>query len=367
MSNKLKLRNGAVAMLLLTSMLFSGCGAQTSDEDSSTEAEGQTQTASQGSGKKELTVYTALQDEENVVYFNAFEQDTGIKINYVRLSAGEMFARVRSEKNNPNATLIYGGNSDYYELAKTEDLLVPYFSPELDNVREDIKDPDGLWSPVTEHAIGFVCNTDWFEEQGLDYPTTWDDLLLDIYKDQVSISHPSTAGTGYTIFMSLVEKWGEDEALTYYQNLKNNVRQFTKTGTAPAMEVALGEAAIGIMYGDDALTIADQGYPMEIVYPEDGTGFEVTGMGILKGSDEAEQENAKAFIDWMLSVRGQEMFIESKSNRPPVNENARAADGVIKISEIELIPHDAQWASENRERLIELFDARVDNPENVKS
>ena len=28
------------------------------------------------------------------------------------------------------------------------------------------------------------------------------------------------------------------------------------------MEVALGEAPVGIMFGDDALTTADQGYPI---------------------------------------------------------------------------------------------------------
>lgn len=357
-----------VAAGLLCSVLLTGCGSQGSSDSA---AQTDTQTGEQGTKSepayKELTVYSAFQDEESVIYFNAFEQDTGIKINFVRLSAGEMFARVRSEKNNPNATLIFGGNGDYYELAKSEDLLEEYVSPELDNVREDVKDADGLWSPVTEHAIGFACNTDWFKTQGLDYPTTWDELLSDSFKDQISISHPATAGTGYTIYMSMVEKLGEEEALTYYAALKNNVRQFTKGGTAPAMEVALGEAAVGIMYGDDALTVADQGYPIEVVYPTDGTGYEVTGMAILKGSPEQEQENAKTFIDWMLSVRGQEMFIESKCNHPPLNENAKAADGTVKLADINLVPHDAVWASANRERLIELFGERIDNPENVKS
>ena len=133
------------------------------------------------------------------------------------------------------------------------------------------------------------------------------------------------------------------------------------------MEVALGEASVGIMYGDDALTVADQGYPIEVVYPQDGTGYEVTGMAILKGAPEKEMENAKAFIDWFISVRGQEMYIESKANRTPLNENAKMADGITKLSEVDLIPHDPAWASENRERLIEVFDQRIDNPENVKS
>ncbi len=174
---------------------------------------------------KELTVYSAYPDEENVIYFAAFEEDTGIKVNYVRLSAGELFARVRSEKNNPNAALILAGNTDYYELAKSEGLFQDYDSKELENVREAIKDPDNQWFPATEHAIGFACNKDWFEQNNLEYPKTWDELLTDTYKDQISISHPSTAGTGYTIFMSMAEKLGEDGAFEYYTKLKDNVRQ----------------------------------------------------------------------------------------------------------------------------------------------
>ncbi len=142
--------------------------------------------------------------------------------------------------------------------------------------------------------------------------------------------------------------------------------KFTKSGAAPGMEVALGEAAVGIMFGDDALTTADQGYPIEVVYPEDGTGYEVTGMAILKGAPEAQLENAKAFVDWMLSVRGQEMYLESNANRTPINEKARAVDGAVQLSEIKLIEHDPVWASENRERLIEEFNTKIDNPDNAK-
>ena len=62
---------------------------------------------------------------------------------------------------------------------------------------------------------------DWFEQNNLEYPKTWDELLTDTYKDQISISHPSTAGTGYTIFMSMAEKLGEDGAFEYYTKLKD--------------------------------------------------------------------------------------------------------------------------------------------------
>ena len=47
-----------------------------------------------------------------------FSKDTGIKVNYLRLSAGEVLARVQAEKNNPQVDAILGGPADIYEAAK---------------------------------------------------------------------------------------------------------------------------------------------------------------------------------------------------------------------------------------------------------
>ena len=90
-----------------------------------------------GSGKKassnKLTVYTAFPETEVINYFNAFEKETGIKIEYVRLSAGEMLTKVEAEKDNPQAALMLGGSTDNYINAVDKGLFEKYQSPELAN------------------------------------------------------------------------------------------------------------------------------------------------------------------------------------------------------------------------------------------
>lgn len=71
----------------------------------------------QASGSNELTVYTAFPEAEVAYYFNAFEEATGIKVNALRLSAGEMLTRVAAEKDNPQAALMFGGSTDNYIAA----------------------------------------------------------------------------------------------------------------------------------------------------------------------------------------------------------------------------------------------------------
>ena len=115
-----------------------------------------------------LTVYTAFPEAEVIYYYNAFEEATGIKINSIRLSAGEMLARVEAEKANPQAALMLGGPSDNYIAAVEKGLLEEYQAADVDKAPEAYRDPTGHWSPIYVGAIGFGCNAEWFADKGLD-------------------------------------------------------------------------------------------------------------------------------------------------------------------------------------------------------
>ena len=113
------------ALLMATVMLLAltACDGGKKEEPAK-EPEKETQEpAAQPSGSKELTVYTAFPEAEVIYYFNKFEEETGIKINYIRLSAGEMLTRVEAEKDNPQATLMFGGSTDNYIAAVDKGLL----------------------------------------------------------------------------------------------------------------------------------------------------------------------------------------------------------------------------------------------------
>lgn len=316
---------------------------------------------------KTLTVYASLPDYELPTYFNAFEQDTGIKVNYVRLSSGEMLARIESEKDNPQASIMYGGSVDNYQAAIQADLLEPYQAANIDEIPENFRDPEGYWTPISTGAIGFCFNNDWFEENGVEKPKTWEDLLKPEFADQISISHPSTAGTGYMILALLVQMMGEDEAFTYLKGLNENVRQWTKSGSAPASECGLGEAAVGITFGQSVIAVQLEGYNVDLAFPEDGTACEIVGVAMIKNGPADEVDNAKAFIDWCASARAQELYIDSQSGRTPVNPNAKAADGLPKLDELNLTEYDFAQAGTDKERLVEKFTAEIDDANNLKS
>jgi iron(III) transport system substrate-binding protein len=314
----------------------------------------------------QLTVYSAMPDGELPVYFNAFEADTGIHVNYVRLSAGEMMARIAAEKNNPQASIMHGGSSDTYVAADKEGLLIPYQSPELANVPKQYHDAGGIWNPIYVGAIAFVCNTEWFAENKLSMPRSWADLTKPEFKGQISMAHPATSGTSYTVLATIIQLFGEEQAWEYLKKLDANVRQYTKAGAAPPQEAALGEAAIAITFSHDGLKPKMEGYPVELVFPSEGTGYEVGGVALIKNGFEQEQDNARRFIDWFMSVRGQELYIDAASNRLPVNVNAKYTEGLVSLDDLPIIKYDAVWAGQNKAAFVNRFNELIENTENLK-
>jgi len=227
-------------------------------------------------------------------------------------------------------------------------------------------DVKGYANPFYVGAIGFACNTDWFKKKGLAYPTSWDDLLKPEFKGQISMAHPSTSGTSYTILATIVQMRGEEATWKYFSALNQNIRQYTKSGTTPPMDVGLGEAAIGITFSHDGLKPAFEGYPVALSFPKDGTGYEIGCMALIKNGPSKETSNGKRFIDWMLSKRGQDLFETSKSFRIPVNSQATPPKGSISVDSLKVIDYDPIWAGQNRNRLIEQFNKVVAAASNLK-
>jgi len=315
---------------------------------------------------KELTIYCALPETEIPTYLDAFKNETGITVNFVRLSAGEIFSKLKVEKNNPQASIWHGGNCDTFIAASKAGLLDPYASPELKNTPDRYKDPDNYWSPVYIGALSFVVDKNWFAERNLAYPASWTDLLKDEFRGEISMAHPGTSGAAYTILATVVQLMGEDQAFEYFKKLNNNIRQYTKAGAAPAKNVALGEAAVGIGFSHDNLKPAGEGYPVALSFPQEGTGYEIGGVALIKNGPAAERKNAEKFIDWCLSKSAQDVYSKNNSYRLPVNTLSAAPPEAVSISELKVIDYDFIWAGDNRTRLIEKFTEAIASKDNLK-
>ncbi|WP_080875750.1 ABC transporter substrate-binding protein [Oceanobacillus timonensis] len=336
-----------VLVLLLVILLLVACGSNDSEG-----ANGEDGT---------LTVYVAFPEEKAIAAINQFEEETGINVDMVRMSSGEVLAKVRAESNNPQADIWYGGPADTFEAAKTENLLHAYESPEAEDIPEEYKDADGYWTGIFVGAVGFATNQEFLDENGLEAPTNWEDLLNPVYKDELVMAHPGSSGAAYVALYSiLLAKDGDEEGFDYLNTLHEQMQQYTTSGAAPGRMVGLNEAGAAIMMGHDIAKHQAEGFDdIVLTFPEEGSGFAVDAVGMIEGAP--NEELAKEFIDWSVGVSGQEVGESVEDFQSVTHPDATAPEGAPDSDDINLIDMDPKEAGERREEIIDRWDNEVNN------
>jgi len=230
-----------------------------------------------------LHMYSALDTAETQLYIPEFEKDTGIKVEWVRLSSGEVLARLRAEAKNPQVSIWFGGPSQDHIAGKKAGISMPY-KPPLDwTLQANAHDLDWQWVGYYFGAIGFGSNADFLKKAGVPAPASWEDLLKPAFKGQVAIAFPYTSGTSYTVLATLVQMMGEDKAFEYWRKLHPSIHHYDKSGSAPVTQAGLGEVGIAVSFSHDIIAKGSaKGYPIAITFPKEGTGFEIGAMSLIK-------------------------------------------------------------------------------------
>lgn len=304
-----------------------------------------------------LVVYCSATNAMCEAETKAFSEKYDVKTSFVRNGSGSTLAKIQAERKNPRADVWYGGTLDPQSQAGEMDLLTPYKSAQLENIIPEFKDPakrkGNYSSAVYMGILGYGVNTKRLEEKGLAIPRCWEDLTKPEYKDEIQIADPQSSGTAYTALATFIQLWGEEKAFEYFKSLDKNISQYTKSGVTPSRNSARGEIAIGIGFLHDYSLEQSQGAPLELISPCEGTGYEIGGVSMIKGA--RNEENAKLFIDWVLSKEGQQLaWQKGKSFQILTNVDAEQSPYALDPTKLDLINYDMSTygASDERKRLI---------------
>jgi iron(III) transport system substrate-binding protein len=295
-----------------------------------------------------------------------FEAKYGITVNYVRMSSGEAVARLVAEKDNPTFDLWWGGPIDSFVAAKDEGLLEPYNSPNMGNIIDQtkMKDADNYWAGVYVGSLGFATNSDWLAAHpGVEPPTSWDDLLRPEFTGQIMVAHPSTSGTSYTAMATVLQIRGEEEGWKYLEQYNRQMAQYTKSGAAPAKFVGQGEAAVAIVFSHDIVNeIENNKMPLILSFPEEGTGYEIGGMAIVKGAK--NMQAAKLWFDWALTAEAQALGPDYAAYQAPTVKGVELSHP--ELLQVNLIDYDFIWAGTNKKAFVDKFINELADAEDLK-
>ena len=286
----------------------------------------------------ELVVYGSCEEDYLAAACAHFEELYGIKVQYQRLSTGEVQAKIEEENGNPSADVWFGGTTDPYNVVAAEGLLEAYEAENASHLLgSQYRDPDGYWYGIYKGILGFMVNKDELERMNLEAPADWQDLKKPEYKGLIWLSNYNTAGTAKLVINTMIQKYGHDEGIQYLVDLDKNIQVYTKSGSGPSKNVGTGECVIGIGFLHDGITqIVDNGYEnVQLIIPSSGTSFEIGATAIFKG---AKHPNAaKLWVEYALSPECVELAASHGSYQFLVIDNAKQPE---QASEFGLDPEN---------------------------
>lgn len=244
-------------------------------------------TAFSGCKKGEkVVIYSSDEDYINEYFLDRLKKefpDYNITIEY--LSTGKNAAKLQNEGKNTPCDIVWGLEVGY--LDNMTDLLADISDYSKDNYLDDMKMGGDKYLVAHRYSGCMVVNTKVLKDKGLDKPTSYKDLLDSQYKGLVSMPDPSSSGTGYIFLKSMVNKWGEDEAFSYFQSLKKNIKDFTSSGSGPINDLLMGEVAVALGMTSQAVMQINEDQPLEIIFDQEvGAPYTACGYGIIKGKEE---------------------------------------------------------------------------------
>jgi iron(III) transport system substrate-binding protein len=302
--------------------------------------------------QSKLVIYTSKENEEIEKYIPVAEKAMpNVKLEVLRLSTGDLTAKLLAEKDNPQADVIFGVAATSMMIFQKEGMLEPYAPKGWDTILPQFKDTNNppYWVGDDAYVTAFCVNTVLANEKNLPIPTSWADLLDPVYKDHIVMPNPASSGTGFMFVSSVLQGLGEDKGWSYLRELDKNMAIYTKSGSKPCKMAGAGEYTIGISFEFVAAGQIADGAPLQMVLPAEGSGYEMEVNALVKGTK--NEKAAKEFLDWAISDEAMNLYAEyfgvlAKPGFPvPQGIPADIAD--------RLFPMNFSWSSDNRDGILD--------------
>ena len=292
-----------------------------------------------------------------------FERETGVTVNLTQKESDESIAQLMTERANPRHDIWYAVTADPHMLAAELGVTDEYRSPMMPQLHDwAVRQAEqSKWHTVGIYAgvLGIGYNADLLAKKKLPEPKCWGDLAKAEYHDEVQMANPNASGTAYATIATFVQIFGEDKAFELLKGMHRNTNNYPRTGIGSIRAVARGETTIGVTFLNDGFAEIANGFPVKIVVPCEGTGYDVGSMSIVKGA--RNLDNARKFYDWALTPAAQRIGADTKNYQTPSNKATPIPPGAPTMSEIKLIPYDfAKFGSAvERKRLLDKWNRAV--------
>ncbi|MEF9984082.1 MAG: extracellular solute-binding protein [Oscillospiraceae bacterium] len=364
------MRKKISAVILSLLMMFSAtaCSSPKKDESSKVDSsESSVSSSSTESSSSEATAPKELEDKlviysthpESLLQLVAdeFTKETNVKVEFINLK-GELADRVRAEKANPQADIMYGGASSLFMDMAKEDVFAsttPTWASELDPM---FKDANGNWYGTIQTPVMMFYNKDMLTAEQA--PKDWSDLAKEEYKGMI-VSRDTVSSSIRATLMSLIYQYQKDgkvdEAWTYLSALDKNMKNYYNSGSMQFQAVGKKEAAISFA----VLSAITQNQtknemPLEIIDAASGSVVITDGVAAIKNAPHPNA--AEAFVEFAGSAKIQALLANTE-NRIPTLKAALTDSPEWMKKEYKVMDVDWSVIAENQNEWLQKFDTEI--------
>lgn len=362
-----KLTRSLVVVVTLVSLL-SACGkSATINEATPGAATSPAGGGSIDSTSKELTVYTALEDDAIKNYLASYKKKyPDIKLNIVRDSTGVITAKLLAEKDNPQADIVWGLAATSLLVLDQSNQLEPYAPQGVERILPEFKDKNvpAHWVGIDAWETAFIVNKTEMDKRKLPIPESYADLIKPEYKGLITMPNPSSSGTGFLTVSGLVQLEGKDKAWDYMNKLHDNVAMYVHSGSKPAKLAGTGEYPIGISFGYRGLQEKKNGSPVEVVFPKEGSGWDVEANALIK--KKTIKQVSQQFLDWAITDEAMKEYNKNYAILAIKTDNSKLPEGYKVDPMKQLIKNDLNEIAKNRASILAEWDQRYNTKSEPK-
>jgi ABC-type Fe3+ transport system substrate-binding protein len=241
-----------------------------------------------------------------------------VKVSAIPAGTPVAYGRITEWKGKPDVDIFWGGESALFEKLAEQKLLqkVEISKEAWDSIPAAIgkpkpiplKDKDGYWVGTALEPYGLVYHPKRIQRLGIPEPKEWEDLLHPKLKGEVAQCAPTRSSSSNATYEVMLSMFGEEKGWDWLRRLAGNTGHFTARSRDVPTVVAKGEFAAGFavpsyMAFEEKLA----GFDIKFVAPKNAF-VTPEPMAILAGA--RNPKAARAFIEFLLTERGQKVFME---------------------------------------------------------
>ena len=313
----------------------------------------------------DLVIYTARNERLNNIVIPAFEQETGISVEIVTGSTGEVNQRIKAEVESGNVTVDVHWAAGEAMLSANRDMFEVYVSSENDAMMEGFRnDGTSPFSGAFAEPNVLIVNTDKLAEAGVTVES-YADLLQPALKDHIIAADPANSSSAFISLLGMLYGMGEgdpmsDKAWDFIDGFLTNLNGKVASSSSQVYNgVASGEYWVGLSYEDPCVELEAVGeYPVKVVYAKEGVVFSPQSVQIVKNAP--HMDAAKKFVDYVLSEKVQ-TAVAAELNLRPLRAGIPVNAKMIPNEQIALVPgYSESYVAEHKPEIVAKYIEHVE-------